>query len=252
MKEILIKTEDLCKSFILGKTGVNVLKNLNIEIYKGDFTVIMGSSGSGKSTLLYSLSTMDNPTSGKVELLGKDISKINENEAAQIRNKDVSFIFQGINLLSDLTIYENVSYAAMTNRKNKKEVQKKVEELLKSLDLYEHKDKYPAEVSGGMQQRVAIARAIINEPKVIFGDEPTGALNSSTGKVVLDILSEINDKGQSIVMVTHDIKSALRANRILYIKDGRLDGEINLGKYSEENLKERREKLQNFLEERSW
>lgn len=252
MKEILIKTEDLCKSFILGKTGVNVLKNLNIEIYKGDFTVIMGSSGSGKSTLLYSLSTMDNPTSGKVELLGKDISKINENEAGEIRNNDISFIFQGINLLSDLTIYENISYAAMPNRKNKKEVQKKVEELLKNLDLYEHKDKYPSEVSGGMQQRVAIARAIINNPKVIFGDEPTGALNSSTGKVVLDILSEINDKGQSIVMVTHDIKSALRANRILYIKDGRIDGELNLGKYSEENIKERREKLQNFLEEKSW
>ncbi|GAA0706438.1 ABC transporter ATP-binding protein [Paraclostridium ghonii] len=252
MREIIIKTENLCKSFILGKTGTHVLKNLNIEIYKGDFTVIMGSSGSGKSTLLYSLSTMDNPTSGKVELLGKDISIISENEAAKIRNKDVSFIFQAINLLHDLTIYENITYASIYDRKNKKKVQKKAEQILKSLDLYEHKDKYPAEVSGGMQQRVAIARAIINEPKIIFGDEPTGALNSSTGQMVLDILSEINNKGQSIVMVTHDIKSALRANRVLYIKDGRIDGELNLGKYSEENIKERREKLQNFLEEKSW
>ena len=103
-----------------------------------------------------------------------------------------------------------------------------------------------------MQQRVAIARSIINNPKVIFGDEPTGALNSSTGKVVLDMLSEINDKGQSIVMVTHDIKTALRANRILYIKDGRIDGELNLGKYTEENARERREKVQEFLEEKSW
>ena len=124
--------------------------------------------------------------------------------------------------------------------------------LLKDLELYEHKDKYPSEVSGGMQQRVAIARSIINNPKVIFGDEPTGALNSSTGKVVLDMLSEINDKGQSIVMVTHDIKTALRANRILYIKDGRIDGELNLGKYTEENARERRERVQEFLEEKSW
>lgn len=252
MREIIIKTENLCKSFILGKAGTHVLKNLNIEIYKGDFTVIMGSSGSGKSTLLYSLSTMDNPTSGKVELLGRDISIISENEAAKIRNKDVSFIFQAINLLHDLTIYENITYAAIYDRKNKKEVQNKAQQILKTLDLYEHKDKYPAEISGGMQQRVAIARAIINEPKIIFGDEPTGALNSSTGQMVLDILSEINNKGQSIVMVTHDIKSALRANRVLYIKDGRIDGELNLGKYSEENIKERREKLQNFLEEKSW
>lgn len=252
MKEVIIKTEDLCKSFILGKTGVHVLKNLNIEIYKGDFTVIMGSSGSGKSTLLYSLSTMDNPTSGKVELLGKDISKINEQEAGKIRNKDISFIFQGINLLHDLTIYENITYAAMYDRKNKKDIQNRANELLREIDLYEHKDKYPAEVSGGMQQRVAIARAVINNPSVIFGDEPTGALNSSTGKVVLDLLSDINNKGQSIVMVTHDIKSALRANRILYIKDGRIDGELNLGKYSEENSKERKEKLQPFLDEKSW
>lgn len=252
MREVVIKTEDLCKSFIIGKTGVNVLKNLNIEIYKDDFTVIMGSSGSGKSTLLYSLSTMDNPTSGKVSLFGKDISRISENEASKIRNTDVSFIFQGINLLPDLTIYENIVYAAMYNKRNKVEVQEKANKLLESLNLNEHKDKYPAELSGGMQQRVAIARAIINNPKVIFGDEPTGALNSAMSNMVLDLLSNLNNEGQSIVMVTHDIKSALRANRILYIKDGRIDGEVNLGKYNEEDNLERKEKLQKFLEQRSW
>lgn len=252
MKEILIKTEDLCKSFIIGKNGIHVLKNLNIEIYKGDFTVIMGSSGSGKSTLLYALSTMDEPTSGKIELLGKDVSKVNEIEAGKIRNKDISFIFQGINLLPDLTLYENITYAAMYDRKNKKEVQARAEELLKELELYDHKEKYPSEISGGMQQRVAIARAIINNPKVIFGDEPTGALNSSMGNTVLDILSDINEKGQSIVMVTHDMKSALRANRILYIKDGRIDGELNLGKYMGSDGRERKVKLQSFLEEKSW
>lgn len=252
MRDILIKTEDLCKSFIIGKNGNHVLKNLNIEIYKGDFTVIMGSSGSGKSTLLYALSTMDNPTSGKVKLLGKDISKVSEEKAAEIRNKDISFIFQGINLLPDLTIYENITYAAIYNRKNKKEVIERANKLLMDLDLYEHKEKYPSEVSGGMQQRTAIARAVINNPQIIFGDEPTGALNSSTGKLVLDILSDMNNEGQSIVMVTHDVKTALRANRILYIKDGRIDGELNLGKYTEENINERKERLQGFLEEKSW
>lgn len=252
MKEVLIKTEDLCKSFVIGKTGVNVLKNLNIEIYNGDFTVIMGSSGSGKSTLLYSLSTMDNPTSGEVKLLGKDVSKIKEEEASKIRNNDISFIFQGINLLPDLTVYENITYAALYNRKNKKDILKKAEELLDELELIEHKNKYPSEISGGMQQRVAIARALINNPKVIFGDEPTGALNSSTGKIVLDILTALNEKGQSIVMVTHDIKSALRANRVLYIKDGRIDGELSLGKYKEEEKVGRRNKLQEFLDSKAW
>lgn len=252
MREVLIKTEDLCKSFIIGKTGVNVLKNMNIEIYKEDFTVIMGSSGSGKSTLLYSLSTMDNPTSGKINLLGKDISVINEKEASKIRSENISFIFQGINLLPDLTVYENITYAAMINKNNKNEIQNRANEILRELGLYEDKDKYPAEISGGMQQRVAIARSIINKPEIIFGDEPTGALNSSMGNTVLDILSGINDKGQSIVMVTHDMKSALRGNRILYIKDGRIDGELNLGKYNKEDNKERKEKLKIFLEEKSW
>lgn len=252
MKEVLIKTEDLCKSFIIGKTGNHVLKNLNLEIYRDDFTVIMGSSGSGKSTLLYSLSTMDNPTSGKVKLLDKDISSLKEKEATAIRNKDISFIFQGINLLPDLNVYENISYTAFLNNKNKDQVIKRVEEILKKLELWEHRDKYPSEISGGMQQRVAIGRAIINNPKVIFGDEPTGALNSSMGKKVLDILTELNEEGQSIVMVTHDIKAALRGSRLLFIKDGRIDGELNLGKYSENQSEERKVKLMEFLQEKGW
>ncbi|MGH4123427.1 MAG: ABC transporter ATP-binding protein [Clostridium sp.] len=252
MKEVLIKTEDLCKSFIIGKTGSHVLKNLNLEIYKGDFTVIMGSSGSGKSTLLYSLSTMDNPTSGKVTLLDKDITALNEKQATQIRNKDISFIFQGINLLPDLSVYENISYTALLNNKNKEGVKKRVEEILKRLELWEDRDKYPSEISGGMQQRVAIGRAIVNNPKVVFGDEPTGALNSSMGDIVLDILTDINEEGQSIVMVTHDIKAALRGSRVLYIKDGRIDGELRLGKYSSEGFRERKAALKGFLDEKGW
>ncbi|MDU7968249.1 MAG: ABC transporter ATP-binding protein, partial [Paeniclostridium sordellii] len=204
MKSI-IKARGLCKSFILGKTANNVLKNINLDIYEGDFTVIMGSSGSGKSTLLYSISTMDNPSAGSLELLGKDITNLNEKEATEIRNKYISFVFQSINLLYDLTIKENITYTGYLNNSDKKSVNKKAEELINRLELKEIENKYPSEISGGQQQRVAIARALINTPKVIFGDEPTGALNSSTGKKVLDILTELNNEGQSIVMVTHDL-----------------------------------------------
>ncbi|CEP89580.1 ABC transporter [[Clostridium] sordellii] len=251
MKSI-IKARGLCKSFILGKTANNVLKNINLDIYEGDFTVIMGSSGSGKSTLLYSISTMDNPSAGSLELLGKDITNLNEKEATEIRNKYISFVFQSINLLYDLTIKENITYTGYLNNKDKKSVNKKAEELIDRLELKEVENKYPSEISGGQQQRVAIARALINTPKVIFGDEPTGALNSSTGKKVLDILTELNNEGQSIVMVTHDLKAASRASRLIYLKDGRIDGDLDLGKFNEKGLEGREEKIFEFIKSRGW
>ncbi|MEG0295731.1 MAG: ABC transporter ATP-binding protein [Clostridium sp.] len=251
MKSI-IKARGLCKSFIIGKTGNNVLKNVNLDIYEGDFTVIMGSSGSGKSTLLYSLSTMDKPTGGTVELLDKDISNINESEATKIRNKDISFIFQSINLLHDLTVKENITYSGYLDNKDKKGVTNKAIELINRLELNEVVDKYPSEISGGQQQRVAIARALINNPKIIFGDEPTGALNSSTGQKVLDILTELNIEGQSILMVTHDIKAAARASRLIYLKDGRIDGDLNLGKYDANYIEDREEKVFKFIKSRGW
>ena len=251
MKSI-IKARGLCKSFILGKTANNVLKNINLDIYEGDFTVIMGSSGSGKSTLLYSISTMDNPSAGNLELLGKDITNLNEKEVTEIRNKYISFVFQSINLLYNLTIKENITYTGYLNNKDKKSVNKKAEELIDRLELKEVENKYPSEISGGQQQRVAIARALINTPKVIFGDEPTGALNSSTGKKVLDILTELNNEGQSIVMVTHDLKAASRASRLIYLKDGRIDGDLDLGKFNEKDLEGREEKIFEFIKSRGW
>ncbi|WP_270506063.1 ABC transporter ATP-binding protein [Paraclostridium sordellii] len=251
MKSI-IKARGLCKSFILGKTANNVLKNINLDIYEGDFTVIMGSSGSGKSTLLYSISTMDNPSAGSLELLGKDITNLNEKEATEIRNKYISFVFQSINLLYDLNIKENITYTGYLNNRDKKSVNKKAEELINRLELKEIENKYPSEISGGQQQRVAIARALINTPKVIFGDEPTGALNSSTGKKVLDILTELNNEGQSIVMVTHDLKVASRASRLIYLKDGRIDGDLDLGKFNEKDLEGREEKIFEFIKSRGW
>ncbi len=252
MKSSVIKVNNLCKSFVTGKTALNVIKNLNLDIYEGDFTVIMGSSGSGKSTLLYTLSGMDSPTSGTVELLGHNITSMKESDMSSIRKNDISFVFQSINLLPDITIFENVAYCGYGVNKNKKEVNEKSRRLLESLGLKDAKDKYPSEVSGGMQQRVALARAIITSPKILFGDEPTGALNSTAGEEVLDILSDLNTKGQTIVMVTHDLKAASRASRLIYLKDGRIDGELALDKFSKADYENREVLIFEFLKERGW
>lgn len=252
MKTSVIKANNLCKSFITGKTALNVIKNLSVEIYGGDFTVIMGSSGSGKTTLLYTLSGMDTATSGSVELLGKDITRMKEGELCSIRKKDISFVFQSINLLPDITVFENIAYCGYGVNKNKQEVNESTLKLLEDFNLGEAKDKYPSELSGGMQQRVAMARAIITKPKVLFGDEPTGALNSSAGEEVLDILSELNEKGQTVVMVTHDLKAAARASRLIYLKDGRIDGEITLDKFSKKDYKNREVVIFEFLKEKGW
>lgn len=252
MKNSVIKTNNLCKSFVLGKTALNVIKNLNLEIYEGDFTVIMGSSGSGKSTLLYTISGMDSQTNGTVTLLGKDISAMKEGELSSIRKKDISFVFQSINLLPDITVFENITYCGYGANKNKKEINEETLKLLEALGLTDAKDKYPSEISGGMQQRVALARAIITSPKILFGDEPTGALNSAAGEEVLDILSDLNNKGQTIVMVTHDLKAAARASRLIYLRDGRIDGELSLDKFSKTDYKNREVLIFEFLKERGW
>lgn len=251
MKKTIIETKDLCKSFVVGKNANNVLKNINMSIYEGDFTIIMGSSGSGKSTLLYSISTMDKPTSGSVMLYGEDISRIDEKRAAGIRKRQVSFIFQSMNLLSDLNVFENIAYCGYGTA-DKAAVNQKTRELLERLGLADVAEKYPSEISGGMKQRVAIGRALISGAGVIFGDEPTGALNSSMGKQVLDILTELNAEGQSIVMVTHDLKAAARATRLLYLEDGRIVGDLNLGHYTEETRKERESIVYTFLREHNW
>lgn len=252
MKLSVIKASNLCKSFVTGKTALNVIKNLNLDIYEGDFTVIMGSSGSGKTTLLYNLSGMDSSTSGTVNLLGNDITSMKEEKLASIRKKDISFVFQSINLLPDITVFENIAYCGYGVNKNKKEVNEKTLKLLEGFDLTEAKDKYPSEISGGMQQRVAVARAIITAPKVLFGDEPTGALNSTAGEEVLDILTDLNNNGQTVVMVTHDLKAAARASRLIYLKDGRIDGELVLDRFKKTDYKNREVIIFEFLKERGW
>ena len=251
MKNI-IETSKLCKTFSNGGVQQHVLRNVNLEIYEGDFTIIMGASGAGKSTLLYSLSGMDKPTLGSVSFDGTEITKMNTDELALFRRSHCGFVFQQVYLVESMSVLDNIMAAGLLIYKDKKTLINKAGEILKAVNIDEALwNKFPTQISGGEAQRVGIARALINDPKLVFADEPTGALNSQTGKAVLDTLTKFNEKGQSIVMVTHDISSARRGNRILYVKDGEIAGECNLGKYVTGD-KERHQKLNDFLATMGW
>ncbi len=251
MKSI-IETRKLCKTFSNGGVQQHVLKNIDLEIYEGDFTVIMGASGAGKSTLLYALSGMDKPTLGSITFDGTDITGMNTDGLALFRRSNCGFVFQQVYLVDSMSVLDNIMAAGLLVYKDKKVLAKKAGELLKSVNIDETLwGKFPTQISGGEAQRVGIARALINDPKLVFADEPTGALNSQTGKAVLDTLTRFNEKGQSIVMVTHDISSARRGNRILYVKDGEIAGECILGKYVSGD-RERHQKLADFLATMGW
>lgn len=252
MKNRIIKTELLCKSFISDGEVNNVIKNMDLELYEGDFTVIMGSSGSGKSTLLYSISGMDKITTGKIYIEGEDISNYKEKNMSQLRKKKLGFVFQGINLIPNLTVYENILSPTYKTNIDKKTIDERIEMLLNKMELISQRKKFPNQMSGGQKQRVAICRALINNPKILFADEPTGALNSSQGESVLNIFSNIHKEGQTIVMVTHDLKAAIRGNRILYLKDGRIDGDLKLEEYDESTGKKREDYVYKFLKEKGW
>lgn len=253
MSSIILKTDKLCKSFSTGGNQQHVLKNMDIEIAEGDFTVIMGSSGSGKSTLLYALSGMDKPTMGKVLFKDKDISAFNNDQLAVFRRKNCGFVFQSIYLLDNMSILDNVLTSGLLVCKDKKAVIKQAKELLIQVGIEKEMwNKFPSQLSGGEAQRIGIVRALINSPTVVFADEPTGALNSMAGQAVLDIFSSIYAERQSIVMVTHDIKTAIRGNRILYVKDGCIYGELKMEAYQAEKQEQRRKRLQIFLDEMGW
>lgn len=252
MKEILLKTENLSKSFSTGGTLQHVLKNIDLQLYKGDFTVIMGASGAGKSTLLYALSGMDTPTLGTITFAGKVISDLSQDGLAVFRREHCGFVFQQIYLIDGMSVMDNVLSAGLLVNKNKKLLLERAGELFKAVNIsVETQKKFPAQLSGGEAQRVGIVRGLINTPEILFADEPTGALNSKTGLDVLDTLTSFNEQGQSVVMVTHDMRSARRGSRILYLKDGVILGECDLGKYVHGDP-ERHRKLTVFLEEMGW
>ncbi len=250
--EAILTAKDLCKTFSTGSVQQHVLKNLNLSIESGDFTVIMGNSGSGKSTLLYALSGMDRPTLGSIQYRGEEISKYSNDKLAIFRRKHCGFVFQQNYLNDTMSILDNVMVSGLLVNKNRKDLAKRANALLEKMDLHAPiPAKFPAQLSGGELQRAAIARGLINIPEILFADEPTGALNSQNTEKVLDILTEYNRAGQSIVMVTHDMRSARRGNRILYLKDGVITGELLLGAYRSGD-KERHQKLRQFLAEMGW
>ena len=253
MRSSVLHTEKLCKTFSSGGVQQHVIKNLDIEIREHDFTVIMGASGSGKSTLLYALSGMDKPTLGKVWFGEEDISGYSNDALAIFRRKNCGFVFQSIYLLENMSVFDNVMAGALVAQKNSPELVKRVEELLRKVGIGEDSwKKYPNQLSGGECQRVGIVRAVINEPKILFADEPTGSLNSASSRDVLDIFTELNSKGQSIVMVTHDIKTALRGNRVIFLSDGAVVGEHEMPAYGTDDSKTRRDGLQDFLDRMGW
>ena len=241
--ETLLKTEKLSKTFSNGGAMQHVLRNIDLELYKGDFTVIMGASGAGKSTLLYALSGMDTPTLGTITFGKEVISDMSQDRLAVFRRRHCGFVFQQIYLIDGMNVMDNVLSAGLLVNKNKRELIKTAEELFEAVDIpKETQRKFPAQISGGEAQRVGIVRSLINRPEILFADEPTGALNSKTGTDVLDTLTRFNEQGQSVVMVTHDMRSARRGNRILYLKDGVILGECDLGRYVHGD-KERHKKL---------
>lgn len=251
-KEIIIKATRLKKSFRTGDTEQTIFENLDLKIYKGDFTVIMGSSGAGKSTLMYSLSGMDRPSAGEVIFNGKCITSLNDDKLAVFRRKNCGFVFQQIYLLDKMSLMDNVLTASALSGESKKGSIKRAKELFELVNISEiTRKKFPSQVSGGEAQRAGIVRAVINRPEVLFADEPTGALNSNNSTAVLDVFTKLHNEGQSIIMVTHDKKTALRGNRVLYVKDGKVYGECDLGFYSEDN-EERKTKLNSFLAKMGW
>lgn len=252
MKDIVLEGNGLCKTFTNGQVATNVIRNLDVEIYKGDFTVIMGTSGAGKSTLLYMLSGIDTITSGQIHMNGSRIDQLKEKQMTNIRRKDIGFVFQEPNLLDDFTVFENIAMTGYLMKKNRNEVNDNTNKLLAEVDMMDHKDKYPSQLSGGQKQRVAIARSLINEPNIVFADEPTGALNATQSEAALDLLTEMHLKGQTILMVTHDIKAAARANRLLYIKDGKIDGLLQLDQFDTGAIKDREKQVFDFIMSKGW
>ena len=253
MKKTILEARALSKSFAHNGGQVHILTGVDLDIYEGDFTVIMGASGSGKSTMLYALSGMDKATAGRVMYEGKDIAAMNEKQLAALRHNDFGFVFQQMHLVSNLTLHENVAVPGFLNKgKTTAEVRQRAQELLKRMGIDHISTHLPSQVSGGEQQRCAVARALINEPRLLFADEPTGALNRRNTTEVLDLMTDLNREGQSILMVTHDIRAALRATRILYLSDGKVIGELTLPPYDRNEEKSRETQLNAWLGSMEW
>lgn len=251
----LLEVNDLCKTYVVNKRQNNVLKNVNFDIKQGEMVAVMGPSGSGKSTLLYSVSGMDRPTSGSVLFDGKEITELNENELAAVRLDDMGFIFQQMYMMKNLTILDNILLPATESKKikeSKSDKAARAEELMRKLSIIDIAGNDINEVSGGQLQRACICRSMINKPKLLFADEPTGALNRATSMEVMDELVKLNQDGTTIMMVTHDAKVAARCSRVLYMVDGNIKGEYTAPTEEKLTWSDRERRLNNWLMELGW
>ena len=250
----ILKVKDLCKTYIVNKRQNNVLKNINFTIDEGEMVAVMGPSGSGKSTLLYAVSGMDHLTAGEVSFCGKNIAQMGERELADLRLDEMGFIFQRMYMLKNLTILDNIILPATQSKKlrePRRETARRGQDLMRRLGIIDIADNDINEVSGGQLQRACICRSMINDPKMIFADEPTGALNRASSDEVMEELVKLNSEGTTIMLVTHDVKVAAKCTRVMYIVDGNIKGEYDLSDCSTQ-IRERERALNNWLLELGW
>ncbi|GAA0080236.1 macrolide ABC transporter ATP-binding protein [Clostridium sporogenes] len=219
--KIALEGKEITKGFKMGRESLMILKDISIKINVGDFVSIMGPSGSGKSTLLYILGGLDKPSTGKVLMNGEDISKFSDDKQSVMRRRNIGFVFQFYNLIPNLNVEENILLPVLLDGNKTKDYKKELDNILEIVGLTERRKHTPKELSGGQQQRVAIARALINNPEIIFADEPTGNLDSKTGTEIMELLRKINrENKKTIIMVTHSMETAEYGNRVVNIKDG--------------------------------
>ena len=249
----VIETKDLCKTYIVNKQSNNVLQNVNFSVEEGEFVTVMGPSGSGKSTLLYAVSGMDNVTAGSVFFDGEEITSMKDKQLINLRLLKMGFVFQQMYMMKKLSIIDNIILPGFQAKiRPREEIRKDAEDLMRKLGIIDEADREITEVSGGQLQRACLCRALINHPKVIFADEPTGALNSKASGEVMDRLLEANRMGTTILMVTHSERVASISDRIIYLVDGNIQGELHLGKMKDDDLSGRERKVRNWLGEMGW
>ena len=224
---MIIKTENLTKDYETGTQVVNALKGINLSVEKGEFLSIMGPSGSGKTTLMNIIGCLDSPTNGSYYLNNKSVSKLEDDELAKIRNEEIGFVFQSFHLLPRNNAFDNVMLPLKYAGVGKEEATKRSNDVLDLVGLSSRSKHTPAELSGGQQQRVAIARALVNEPSILFADEPTGNLDSKTGQDVMKIFKDLNENGQTIILITHEDSIAKQSNRIITIMDGLIKSDLS-------------------------
>lgn len=255
MKNI-IESVDLNKTYTMDKIDYPILKGINLKIKQGEFVSLMGPSGSGKSTLLYSLSGMDSVTSGYVYFNGIKLNSLNESKLAEIRLKNMGFVFQHIHLLKNLSLFDNIVLPAyLLNKQSRKYTNARAMQFLKEMEVDDLVNHDITQVSGGQLQRAAICRSLINDPDVVFGDEPTGALNSKYASEIMDILKKINGAGKTVLIATHDVKVAAKTDRVLYMLDGKIIDEYNNKDNAQANCESVRSKenlLSNWLIEKAF